>query len=177
MPPEAPRVPINTDFLISVDECQYCGGTLMSVSVHKRHCGGDRVVRVRKKDGSAAPSCWHCCSALTLWCPLSLLLAGEWSCDPSFGGPVFFHQKQRTPVVLSAVLQSRDATLPLERRPALRWPLPISATVWISGSSGQSGATAETRKYDFFLFQFCNGSVFVVRCTTVGTHTSWMRVS
>lgn len=74
-------------------------------------------------------------------------------------------QNQRELVTSSAFLQSHDAAFPLERRPTVWWPLPISTTVWISGSSKQSGATAAIcNYYYFFLSWFCCGSVFMVRC-------------
>lgn len=82
--------------------------------------------------------------------PSALLLAGTRSCASSSGGPVSSKQNQRELVPSPAFLQSHHQALPLERWPALWWPLPISAAVWISGSSEQSGAAAEIRKYIYF---------------------------
>lgn len=104
--------------------------------------------------------------------PSAVLLAGKWSCDSSSGSPVSSQQNQRELVTSSSFLQSHNAALPLERRPTLWWPLPISASVWISGSSKQSGATAEICKSFFLLFWFCHGSVFMVRCEQLGPATS-----
>lgn len=101
--------------------------------------------------------------------PSAVLLAGTRSCASSSGGSVSSKQNQRELVTSPAFLQSHHQALPLERWPALWWPLPISTAVWISGSSEQSGAAAEIRKYIYiFSFGFCHGSVFIVRCEQLG---------